>query len=438
MPDPEKELPDLHKVFDRMFSRTAKKQGPQKQILFERTDGPGAKRPSAKETRGSSVHAAALQGGRALLSRFSWSGAAGFSSVVGVDLGASALKVVCVNTAKEFPQVTAVILEEMPPGLDEQGRKVFYQKHLKALKKQGILNGRVVMGVVDDRMAVEMVSMPKMPQADLEKAVIWEAKARMAAEASAYCIRHLIIEETMVDGQPHKEVLIFAVPREEIVQPYQLIAGYNSRVTAAEPGILASVSALEQGRFIRQDQFIGVLDIGSRHSTLGLIFGGKVRFVRSFSVTGETITQSIVQYCKVSQAEAEAQKKQRGLPHAKALESHKEGASAHVGLQAGHAMTLHLEQLATELDHSLRYVTYYSLGRGKVNRLDRLFLVGGGALLKNLPAFLESRLDTKVEAADPFQEVSVSDLVKPQIGSFELKVRMAAAVGLALRPMEKG
>ncbi len=427
MPDPEKELPDLHKIFDRMFSKPAKGPTDQKQALFERTTGSLPKRLAA----GSLKQA---------VERFS-SGGKGSSlrwitrqikQTVGVDLGASAIKVICVENGK----VTAAAFEQIPADFSEPQRRVFCQERLRELKRQGLLKGRLVMGVVEEKMAVESVTMPKMPQADLEKAILWEAKERMAVKPPGHCIRQLITGETMVDGQPHKEILIFAVPAEEIVNSYGMIAGYGSRVAAAEPGILASAAALEAAGLIQPGRFIGVLDIGYKHSTLALVVEGEIRFVRTFSVAGELLTQSIVQYCKLNRDEAETQKREFGLTQVGASESQKEG-EKNLTFQVGHALSLQMEQLATELDHSLRYVTYYSLGRGKGGRMECLYLVGGGSLLKNLPAFLETRLDTRVEVADPFRSVAVSDAVRAKLGSLETRVRLATALGLALRPIGK-
>jgi type IV pilus assembly protein PilM len=224
-------------------------------------------------------------------------------------------------------------------------------------------------------------------------------------------------------------VLIFAMPREEITGSYGMIAGYGSRVAAAEPGILASAAALESAGLIPPGKFIGILDIGFKHSTLALVIDGKIRFVRSFSIAGETLTQNIMHYCKLGRDEAEAQKCLIGLPKVGAIEEN----PTETALQVGHALSLSVEQLATELDHSLRYVTYYSLGRGKGGTMEKLYLAGGGALLKNLPGFLESRLDTRVELADPFRALPVSDAARAKLIAPEPRARLTAALGLALR-----
>ncbi len=187
--------------------------------------------------------------------------------------------------------------------------------------------------------------------------------------------------------------------------------------------------------FIQPERFVGVLDIGFKRSTLALVVDGKVRFVRAFSIAGESFTQNIVQYCKLTMDEAETQKRQMGLPQIGVIEDKE--VSTEATLQVGNALSLNIEQLATEMDHSLRYVTYYSLGRAKAGRMEKLYLIGGGALLRNLPGFLEARLDTRVEIADPFRSVAVSEIARAKLSSLETRVRVATALGLALRPAEK-
>lgn len=426
-----KELPDLHKVLDRLFSKSGEKPTIAGQALFERAGQRkhGAPKDSAVSGPSAGIGHWVPHKAKGLMRRLA--GAPG--PVVGLDLAASAVKLVRVEPGAGGPRVSAVACREIPPGFTEAQRKGFLQQALREFRREGLLRGTVVMGVPEDQIAVEQAAMPKMPASDLEKAVEWEAKEKVAADPATHCIRHLVIGESVAEGKPQLDLLIFAVPREDVLTPYHLISEAGGKVAAAEPGILGSVAALDAAGLFRPEEFVGVMDIGFRNSALAFVVNHKVRFVRSFSVAGDGATRTVAEYCKVDYAAAELQKREGGLPAVGTIQPAGEAGAEDLRLRTGQALTLYLEKLASEVDHSLRYVTYYTLQRGSGRRLDRLYLLGGGAQLRNLGPFLESRLGAEVQVADPFERVVLAEGAVRQLPPGLARTRMASALGLALR-----
>ena len=352
--------------------------------------------------------------------------------MVGLDLAASAVKLVQVERGPgAAARVIGAACRELPPDLTDAQRRTFFHETLREFRRKGLLRGAVVMGVPEDQLLVEQAMMPKMPAADLEKAVEWEAKEKISADPATHCIRHLLVSESLAEGRPQLELLILAVPREDVLAHYHLVSEAGGKIAAAEPGILGSVAALDEAGLFQPEEFVGVMDIGFNHSALAFVVNHKVRFVRSFSVAGEGITRSIAEYCKVDRAAAESLKRDSGLPAAGEIQPPGEGAEQDLRTRVGHALSFYLEKLATEVDHSLRYVTYYTLQRGSGRRLDRLYLFGGGAQLRNLGPFLESRLGAEVRVADPFDGVALADGVERQLPRGQVRARMASALGLA-------
>lgn len=420
-----KEQPDFRKALDRLFKKSPHASEVKARALFE-SSRPIEKEPVVEGKGGKPSPRPSLA--QQLLRR--WRA----RPVVGIDLGAQTAKAVCVEHINGTPKVTGISCQEYPPEGSSQGQEEFLRQWLGTLKDQGLLPARAVFGVSDDRISIESLTMPKMPPEDLSKAVAWEVKERLNIDPISSCIRYLVLEEKMLEDLPHLELLVFVVPRQEVVNSYHLVTAQGGRVVAAEPGILACVAALESAGCFGSDDFVGVLDMGHQHSTLACVVAGKIRFIRSFSLAGGAITRSIAQYCKIDSKTAEEQKRQMGL-NPNALLEMAQGDTAAV--QVSHAMALYLERLATELDHSLRYVSYYSMGRGKASGIDRLYLVGGGALLKNLGPFLESRLNTKVEMTNPFLRCFLSEEVRKSLGTIQ-PAQLTQALGLALHPMRSG
>ena len=359
------------------------------------------------------------------------------TSVVGLDFGSSAIKLVRVDSTGGGPRVVDVACEEYPLRLEGNAQEAFMQERLKGFKRQGLLDGRLVIGVPNHDLAVELATLPKMPAGDLNRAVIWEAKERITTDLSAHSVRHLVIGETSSNGQSQYEIMIVATQREGLVAQWRAFTSQGLRILAMEPAILALLGACETAGVWRRDEFVGLLELGRRHSTLAFLVNGMVRFVRSFPIAGDSITQSIVDYCQTDYETAETQKREIGLSQM-ALEEDRRvtGLEVEPRVRVSHALGLYLERLAAEIDHSLRYLTL-ELGQAKDRKLDSFYLLGGGALLKNLSAFLASRLNARVDVADPFRGCAIAPKAQQQLQTSPQGARLACALGLALHPPAK-
>ncbi len=401
----ERPLPDLHRVLDRLFGGSKTVSPVAGHALFEgRKRAPG---PQSSRRPGEALW-------KRLLSRKQ-------GPCVGIDLGTGAVKLVRLDHSDGQWKISGAVCEEYPRDLSDDERAGFLAEKLQEFRRNGLLAGRVAFAISDDRVTVESMTLPKMPPGDLSKAVVWEARERMGADPSTHCIRHLLVEERQVEGQSQLEILVFVVPRKEVVPAVEAISSQGCRVVASEPGILAVAAALEEARMGKPEGFWAVLDIGARHSSLVCMMGGQVRFVRAFSIAGEAMTRSIAEYCKMDPDSAEQKKLLQGLdpPDAAPI------GTDDLPMRINHAMVMHLDRLITEVDQSLRYVAYYAVERGRAAPLDKLYLTGGGALLKGLPKFMESRLNVKVEAVDSLPEGKFPGDIPP--------ARLIAAMGLASR-----
>lgn len=358
----------------------------------------------------------------------------GGSAVVGLDFGASAVKLVRVDRATGGPRVVALACEEYPPHADGQAQEQFMQARIKEFQQRGWLDGGLVIGVANTELSVELATLPKMPAGDLNQAVMWEAKERLATDLSTYSVRHLVLGETDANGQTQQELMIVAAQRESVISQWRAFTSQGFRVLAMEPDILATLAACEAAGVWRKTEFVGVLELGRRYSTLAFVINGVVRFVRSFPIAGDSITQSIVDYCQTDYDEAEQQKREIGLSQmALEVDRRVTGVEAEPQVRISHALGLYLERLSAEIDHCLRYLSF-ELGHAKGRNLDVLHLMGGGALLKNLSAFLASRLNARVELADPFHNCDIASDARLQLASGS-GPRLACALGLALRPI---
>ncbi|MBI3615765.1 MAG: pilus assembly protein PilM [Candidatus Omnitrophica bacterium] len=353
--------------------------------------------------------------------------------VVGLDVGTTAIKVVRLERLGAQARITAAAIEEFPEGLSEgPEREMAIQERISRMRKQGLLSGALVLSFYHQDGVVEPIRLPKMPMADLERAVVWEVQEKMSIQPDRSVIRFILTGELMEEGQSQQEVLVVTSPREPLLAYWRLFVDQGLKVIALEPISLAGFYGLERMKLWKPSETVGHLEIGFKVSHLSLIRGGVVRFNRSFPVGADSVTRAIADYCQVDYPAAEQMKRQYGISKM-ALEEdrHETGHESEDRVKVSHALGLHLEQLVAEIEHSFRYFAF-ELGGTQAERMDRLLITGGGALLKYLPEFLESRLSVPVQLVDPLKTLEIDPQVQLQIQPGWAQ-RLAVSIGLALR-----
>lgn len=356
---------------------------------------------------------------------------------IGVDLGHASVKVVRIEADHgRGPQVTGVAVEDFSAEVGEgPAWEQAVQEAIRAVQQRGLMSGPVVMGFHHLDSLVEFVRLPKMPPPELEKAILWEAREKFSLTPEKMVIRHLVLGETAVEGQPQTDLLVVAAPKEPILSRWRILSDLGLKVAAAEPVGLAAFYALAGDELWKPEELVGVLEIGLKVSHLSFVRGDAVRFTRAFPVGGDSFTRSIADYCQLEYGDAERLKRQYGISKM-ALEEDRQqtGHEADDRVRISHALGLHLEQLVAEIEQSFRYFTY-ALGGSEAQRMDRLLVTGGGGLLKYLAEFLNTRLSIPVEAADPLRHLEVAPEVREQLVP-GLAQRLSVPVGLALRRMK--
>lgn len=355
--------------------------------------------------------------------------------IIGLDLGAGAVKVARVEREDGRLRLTGLALEELPEGVHEGpdwDRAV--RELLHRLKRQGLLSGPVVLGFHHSEVFVESIRMPKMPLSELGQAVPWEAGERLSLNPERSVIRFVVTGEVVIEGHPQLEVLVVAAPKDSLMAQWRMLADAGLRVSAIEPISLAPFYCLSGLRLWRPAEWVGLLEIGLQASHLSFVKGQTVYFARSFRFAGDSMTRSIADYCQADYGEAERLKRQYGVSPMALEEDRKEtGHEADERVRVSHALGLHMERLVSEIEQAYRYLAF-EMGRTEGRQVDRLIVTGGGGLLLNLPEFLTHRLSVPVTIADPLQGMEMDPAHRDRLQAGWTQ-RLAASIGLALRPV---
>lgn len=161
-------------------------------------------------------------------------------------------------------------------------------------------------------------------------------------------------------------------------------AGYACRVLDALPCALARAATLAQ-----EDpaQPVAVLDLGEQAPTLVVAAGGRPEFTRVLRCGGlHALLQPLREALQLSHAEASQLLLRYGIPDI-----------ASGPLPAGGFPTQLLAQPLTRLMDELQRTLEYVAQQPRLQRPERLWLVGGGAAVQRLPQYIENQIQLPVD-----------------------------------------
>lgn len=149
----------------------------------------------------------------------------------------------------------------------------------KKFQKDGIRVALKGHGVV-----IRFIRFPKMKVEDLRSAMKYEAEQYIPFELNDVVLDFGVVEESLkVDEGEKMEVMLAVIKRQELEPTLEIFRNLECRLSVVDVDILSALAALE---YFHPEAFgghVGLLDLGTEISTLGIVRDGKPRFIRDIS-----------------------------------------------------------------------------------------------------------------------------------------------------------
>ncbi|MBU3959113.1 MAG: pilus assembly protein PilM [Candidatus Omnitrophica bacterium] len=321
---------------------------------------------------------------------------------VGLDIGASTIKLIKLEFLKEKPQLSFFSLEPVGNDLKAALKKIIDSQGIKAVN----------ISVSGPSTIIRYVNFPKMNNDELSQALKFEAQKHIPFSSEEVNIDSYILKHNLPDNK--MLVLLTAVKKESLNQRLKLIeeAGLNTNVVDID-----SIALINAFNFsYSQDDNLktkasALLNIGASLSNLNILEGGIPRLSRDIHIGGNNFTQKIQDLLSIDFKSAEELK----------LNPDKERLDKVLP-----AIEAILSNLAQEIRASFDYYESQS-----ASSVIKIFLSGGGSLFTGLKDILANLLGIEVEYWDPLRAINISEGVDPQ----KIKAsshQLAVAIGLAL------
>jgi type IV pilus assembly protein PilM len=342
-------------------------------------------------------------------------------SVVGLDIGSSAVKAVELKSAGKGFRVAAYGEEPVPADAIVDGaiidagavaeaiRQVFERN--KAFKGKDVcasLSGNAVI--------VKKITLPVMTESELDESIYWEAEQYIPFDIQDVNLDYQILDAgTGPDSRGSMEVLLVAAKKEKIGDYTGVIAQAGRTPVIVDVDAFALQNAFDVNYGLGPGQVTVLLNAGASAININILQGEQSMFTRDISIGGNAYTEAVQKELDLPHESAEQLKK--GIPV--------DGASFEEAQPVLRAVT---ENVLLEVQKTFDFFK----ATASSDRIDRIMLSGGASRVDGFRDMLHERFNAPVEEFDPFRAIAW-DSKKLGREAVEHASTAAVAVGLALR-----
>jgi type IV pilus assembly protein PilM len=339
-------------------------------------------------------------------------------NLVGVDIGASSIKVVQLRETRKKLQVVRCGWAPLPPQTIIDGHVMNSSAVTEALgrvfRDAKIQQRDVAIGVYGQSVIVRKITVPIMTTAELDEQIHWEAEQHIPFDIKLMSIDYEVLRQRPDAGQ--MDLLLVAAKKDEINDYAAILREAKLRPIVVDINAFTIQNIFDQQNGLPPDATIALLNVGAAVSSLNIVAKGVSAFTREITNAGNTITEEIRKALSCSYEQAEAYK-------------HGGGAAQIVPQEVTQIINQACQALAGEIQRSL---DFYLATSGE-QEIGRIHLSGGSAYLAPLAQAIERRARVPVELFDPMTKIDVDAkfVNEPQLRA--VASQMVVALGLSLR-----
>jgi type IV pilus assembly protein PilM len=224
---------------------------------------------------------------------------------IGVDFGSDCLRMAQVENQGGEMRLVAAASADVPHHVRQNpaARAAFFAETVKDLLNHGNFRGRrAVLALPAASMYIQHLRLPKLDDAEMKKALPFEAAGKIPIDPAAALMRHLVAGEVYQDQEPKNEVILMAANRELVNQLLQAAARARLDVVgmSVEPKAIVDCFGHVYRRKVDVDVTSCFVDIGSVSSRAVVARGSQILFARVIPVGGDHFSRAVADALKIS------------------------------------------------------------------------------------------------------------------------------------------
>jgi type IV pilus assembly protein PilM len=339
-------------------------------------------------------------------------------NLVGVDIGASSIKVVQLKETRKKLQVVRWGFAALPPQTIIDGHVMNAGAVTEGLARifhdSKIQQRDVAIGVYGQSVIVRKITVPMMTPAELDEQIHWEAEQHIPFDIKLMAIDYEVLRRRPEAGQ--MDLLLVAAKKDEINDYAAILREAKLKPLVVDINAFTIQNIFENQYGLPPDGSIALLNVGAAVSSLNIVSKGVSAFTREITNAGNSITEEIRKALSCSYEQAEAYKMGGGPTQI-------------VPQEVTQIINQACQGLAGEIQRSL---DFYLATSGE-QEIGRIYVSGGSAYLAPLVQAIERRARVPVQLFDPMVNLTVDAKFVSEAQARATAAQMVVALGLSLR-----
>lgn len=354
---------------------------------------------------------------------FSFKSLLGRNSILGVDIGTTAIKIVEIipGSQEKKPELknygiltTYGHLDRPNSALQANALKIAEKETADLLKKLvaeiEFSTKDAIASISPFSVFIALLEMPVMPDADLQKTMSFQIRQHIPLPLQEVAVEWSKVGERESDDGIKQQILLIAIPN-EIIKRYRNIfnlAGLNLKFLEIES--LSLIRAL-----VGNDPTTTLIaDIGGRSTNIVIVDKGFLKVSVYTDFAGASLTSAIANGLGINMKRAEELKKTKGLK---------------AGAGQEELSTLPLPYLDAIIREIQKAKNNFEITQGK--KVEKLIFCGGGAKLAGINEYVEKQIGMAAISGNALLNI----IYPPQIEILakDLGAELAVAAGLGIK-----
>ncbi len=353
------------------------------------------------------------------------------SSIAGIDIGTKNIKIVYLKPHKEKFFLEKYAILTLPDEITKQDVlpetrvPVIVELLKEFLAKNKSFPKKVAVSISGPSVVVRYIKIPVMTKQEIEKSITIEAEPYIPFTINEVNITFDIIGEVMEEGVKKNEVVIVAAKKELVDRYINLLKSCGLTPAYIDVDIFALEITANYCYDIKND-VIMIVNIGESLTNVGIIENGVTKVCRDLPFGG---VGYIVQTIKNMLPDLDISLindylKTYGIISSEEKERYLQEDKKEVLLFSKNLSAV-LKDIVAELH---KVIDFFYFQKEEQRSISKIYLSGGGSVIKNLDNYISSELGISTEKFSPFNNIENSEIV-PQ----DIHPLFSVAVGLALK-----
>jgi len=340
-------------------------------------------------------------------------------SVVGLDIGSSAVKLVELKERKTGDyQLMRLGMESLSPEAIVDGSIMDSALVVEAIQKlnreTGAKSGSFATSLSGHSVIIKKIQLPAMDEEELAESLHWEAEQYIPFDINDVRLDYVVLGEDVTSAE--MEVLLVAVKRDKVNDYVSVITQAGRTPALVDVDAFAIQNAYEANYDLSPNRVVALVNMGASVTNINILARGVTVFWRDLSFGGDQFTEALQREFSLSFDQSEVLK--RG-----------ETVDRFSPADARSVLDTISGEMAAEIEKTFEFFGATS-SEGPV---EEMVLSGGCALTPNLQQVLQDRFGVPVEMLNPFRNIDYQSSGFDEDWLLAVSPMLAVSVGLAIR-----